>query len=163
MSRRHKEWVLAYLLLLPALVIFGAFTFYPFLKNFKLALYQNPPYPGLPAHYVGLHQVGTVLSSTEFHQSLVSTLLLVVMVVPVGLFGGLLLALAAHRAIRGTSVYRTIFSSTVVTSVAVASLISLTLLNPQIGLLNYWLGRTGSLSPFCGATSGSRRSPGRRR
>jgi sn-glycerol 3-phosphate transport system permease protein len=36
----------------------------------------------------------------------------------------------------------------VITSVAVASLISLTLLNPQIGLLNYWLGRTGSLSPL---------------
>ena len=54
----------------------------------------------------------------------------------------------AHQRLRGIAVFRTIFSSTVVTSVAVASLISLTLLNPQIGLLNYWLGRTGSLSPL---------------
>jgi sn-glycerol 3-phosphate transport system permease protein len=61
---------------------------------------------------------------------------------------GLLLALLAHQKLRGIGVYRTIFSSTVITSVAVASLISLTLLNPQIGLLNYWLGKEGSLSVF---------------
>ena len=48
---------LAYLLVLPALVVFGVFTFYPFLRNFKLVLYQTPPVPGLPSHYVGLHQV----------------------------------------------------------------------------------------------------------
>jgi len=138
-SRRHKEWGLAYLLLLPALVIFGVFTYYPFLKNFRLALYQNPPYPGLPAHYVGLRQVGTVLSSTEFHQSLVSTLLYVVMVVPIGLLGGLLLALAAHRAIRGMTIFRTIFSSTVVSSVAVAAVVFGTLMDPVVGLLP-WLG-----------------------
>ena len=94
-SRRHREWGLAYLLLLPAMTVLVAFIFYPFLRNFKLALYQNPPYPGLPSHYVGLSQVGNVLSSTDFHQSLVSTLLFVVMVVPVGLLGGLALAVAA--------------------------------------------------------------------
>ena len=66
--------------------------------------------------------------------------------VPIGIALGLGLAVLAHQTLRGITVFRTIFSSTVVTSVAVASLISLTLLNPQIGLLNYWLGRTGSLS-----------------
>ena len=45
-------------------------------------------------------------SSTSFHQSLVSTLLYVLMVVPVGLIGGLLLAIAAHKAIRGMAWYR---------------------------------------------------------
>jgi len=139
LSRRHREWGLAYLLLLPALAVFGVFTFYPFLKNFKLALYQNPPYPGLPSHYVGLRQIGSVLSSTAFHQSLVSTLLYVVMVVPVGLIGGLLLALAAHRAIRGMAVFRLIFSSTVVSSVAVAAVVFGTLMDPVVGLLP-WLG-----------------------
>ncbi len=134
-ARRRKEWGLAYLLLLPALVIFAVFTFYPFLKNFKLALYQNPPYPGLPSKFVGLHQVGSVLASTPFHQSLVSTLLFVVLVVPIGLFGGLLLALAAHRAIKGMAVYRLIFSSTVVSSVAVAAVVFGTLMDPVVGLL----------------------------
>jgi len=137
--RKRKEAGLAYLLLLPALVIFGVFTFYPFLKNFKLALYQNPPYPGLPAKYVGLSQVTSVLGSSAFHQSLISTFLFVIMVVPTGLIGGLLLALAAHKEIKGMAVFRTIFSSTVVSSVAVAAVVFGTLMNPIVGLLP-WLG-----------------------
>jgi sn-glycerol 3-phosphate transport system permease protein len=137
--RRRREWGLAYLLILPAMAVFAVFTFYPFIKNFKLALYRNPPYPGLPAHYVGLSQIGSVLGSTEFHQSLVSTVLFVIMVVPTGLIGGLLLALAAHREIKGMPIYRTIFSSTVVSSVAVAAVIFGTLMDPVVGLLP-WLG-----------------------
>lgn len=138
-ARRRREWGLAYALLLPASLVFAVFTFYPFLRNFKLALYQNPPYPGLPSHYVGLHQVGSVLASTEFHQSLVSTLLFVVMLVPTGLLGGLLLAVVAQREMRGMAIYRTIFSSTVVTSVAVAAVVFGTLMDPVVGFLP-WLG-----------------------
>ena len=56
-----REAALGYLLVLPALCVFAVFVFYPFVRNFKLALYQTPPYPDLPSHYVGLHQVGQVL------------------------------------------------------------------------------------------------------
>jgi sn-glycerol 3-phosphate transport system permease protein len=142
---RRREWGLAYLLLLPGLAVFAVFTYYPFLRNFKLALYQNAPYPGLPSHYVGLHQVTTVLTSTAFTQSLVSTLLFVVMVVPLGLLGGLALALAAHRKLKGIGVYQVIFASTVVSSVAVASVIFGTLMDPVVGLLP-WLGITANPS-----------------
>jgi sn-glycerol 3-phosphate transport system permease protein len=138
-TRRRREAGLAYLLLLPALAVFGAFTFYPFLRNFKLMLYETPPVPGLPAHYVGLHQIGPVLTSTQFTQSLVTTLLFVVLVVPTSLILGLALAVAAHRKLRGMAIYRMIFSSTVVSSVAVASVVFGTLMNPVVGLLP-WLG-----------------------
>ena len=138
-SRRRREVGLAYLLLLPALVAFGAFTFYPFLRNFKLMLYETPPVPGLPAHYVGLHQIVPTLTSTQFTQSLVTTLIFVVLVVPISLILGLALAVAAHRKLKGIAIYRMIFSSTVVSSVAVASVVFGTLLNPVVGLLP-WLG-----------------------
>ena len=120
-SRRLREAGLGYLLVLPALSVFGVFVFYPFFRNFKLALYQSPPYPGLPSHYVGLHQVGQVLTSSNFLQSLVTTFLFVVLVVPAGLLVGLFLAVVAHRKLRGIAAYRVIFSSTVVTSVAVSA------------------------------------------
>lgn len=137
--RRAREAALGYLLVLPALAVFGVFVFYPFASNFRLALYQTPPYPGLPSHYVGLHQVGQVLTSSGFLQSLASTVFFVVMVVPTGLILGLLLAVAAYRRLRGMAVYRIIFSSTVVTSVAVSALIFGTLMDPVVGLLP-WLG-----------------------
>jgi sn-glycerol 3-phosphate transport system permease protein len=138
-TRRRKEALLAYGLLLPALVLFGVFSFYPFFRNFKLMLYETPPVPGLPQHYVGLHQIGQTLTSTQFTQSLVTTLIFVVLVIPISLILGLALAVAAHRRLRGMAIYRVIFSSTVVSSVAVASVVFGTLLNPVVGLLP-WLG-----------------------
>ena len=121
------------------MALFVAFSFYPFFRNFKLMLYQTPPVPGLPAHYVGLHQIIPTITSTQFTQSLVTTVIFVVLVVPISLILGLLLAVAAHRRLKGMAVYRVIFSSTVVSSVAVASVIFGTLLNPVVGLLP-WLG-----------------------
>ena len=67
------------------MVLFGVFSFYPFLRNFKLMLYESPPVPGLPAHYVGLHQIVPTITSTQFTQSLVTTIIFVVLVVPISL------------------------------------------------------------------------------
>ena len=102
-------------------------------------LYETPPVPGLPARYVGLHQIWPTISSTQFTQSLLTTFVFVLMVVPTSILLGLALAVAAHRKLKGMAVYRLIFSSTVVSSVAVASVIFGTLLNPVVGLLP-WLG-----------------------
>lgn len=138
-GRRRKDVLLALALLMPAALLFSVFTFYPFAINFKMALYQMPPYPGLPSRFVGLSQIGHILGSTEFHQSLISTLFFVLMVVPVGLLGGLALAVVAHRNLRGMSIFRLVFSSTAVSSVAVAAVIFGTLMDPVVGLLP-WIG-----------------------
>jgi sn-glycerol 3-phosphate transport system permease protein len=139
--RRRREAALGYLLVLPAVAAFAIFVFYPFFNNFRLALYQTPPVPGLPSRYVGLHQAGHVLFSNAygFPGSLLTTIVFVVLVVPVSLLIGLGLAVAAHRRLRGIGVYRMIFSSTVVSSVAVAALVFGTLMNPVVGFLP-WLG-----------------------
>ena len=64
--------------------------------------------------------------------------LFVLYTVPIGLSLGLLLALLAHQQLAGIRFFRTVFASTVATSVAVASVIFFTLLNPQVGLFSYW-------------------------
>jgi sn-glycerol 3-phosphate transport system permease protein len=145
LRRRTREALLGYALVLPSLLFFAVFVFYPFGRNFWLAFYRTPPFPGLPKRYVGFDQIGDVLSSSEFHKSLRVTVLFVLYTVPSGIVLGLLLAVLAHRQLRGMGVYRTIFSSTVATSVAAASVIFFTLLNPQIGLFTYWLGREGEV------------------
>ncbi|MBK5288374.1 MAG: sugar ABC transporter permease [Acidimicrobiia bacterium] len=137
--RRMREIGLAYLLLLPSLVIFGVFIFYPFLRNFYLGFYRTPPFPGLPMRYVGFDQYRDVLTSTDFLDSVKTTVLFMIMTVPAGIALGLGLAVLAHQRLKGIGVYRTIFSSTVATSVAVASVIFGTLFNPVVGLLP-WLG-----------------------
>jgi sn-glycerol 3-phosphate transport system permease protein len=138
-SRRLRESGLALLMLAPATVIFVVFIFYPFFKNFELSLYSVPPFPGLPSKYVGFDQVADVLGSQEFFDSLWTTILFALLTVPIGIGLGIGLATLAHQKLKGVGIYRTIFSSTVATSVAVASVIFGTLMNPQVGLLP-WLG-----------------------
>ena len=141
--RKRKEVGLAYLMLAPALLIFAVFVFYPFAKNFQLAFYRTPPFPGLPKRWAGFDQIREIVGSHEFRNSVWVTVKFTLFTVPVGLFLGILLEVLAHQQLKGIGVYRTIFSSTVASSVAVASVIFFTLLNPQVGLVNYYLGRAG--------------------
>ena len=60
-----------------------------------------------------------------------------------GLVFGVTLATLAHQRMKGITVFRTIFSSTVATSVAVASLIWLVLFQPSIGIVNQFLKSIG--------------------
>ena len=145
-ARKRREALLGYALVAPALLVFGVFVFYPFAKNIWLGLYRTPPFPGLPKRYAAYDQYVRVLGSHEFRGSLGTTVAFVLLTVPLGLFLGLVMAVLAHQKLRGITVYRTIFSSTVATSIAVASVIFFTLLNPQVGLLTYWMGRQGELS-----------------
>jgi sn-glycerol 3-phosphate transport system permease protein len=145
-ARKRREALLGYALVAPALIVFGVFVFYPFAKNIWLGLYRTPPFPGLPKRYAAYDQYVRVLGSHEFRGSLSTTFVFVLLTVPIGLFLGLVMAVLAHQKLRGITVYRTIFSSTVATSIAVASVIFFTLLNPQVGLLTYWMGRQGELS-----------------
>jgi sn-glycerol 3-phosphate transport system permease protein len=145
--RRLRETGVAALMLLPSLVIFGVFVYYPFAKNFQLAFYQQSvAFGNSSREYVGFDQIKDVLGDDEFRNSLLVTVRFVLLTVPLGIALGILLAALAHQKLRGIGLYRTIFSSTVASSVAVASVIFLTLLNPQIGLVNYYLDRQGGES-----------------
>jgi ABC-type sugar transport system permease subunit len=57
------------------------------------------------------------------------------MTVPIGLALGIGLAVLADKQIRGVGWFRTVFSSTVATSVAVASLVWFVLLQPEVGVI----------------------------
>jgi sn-glycerol 3-phosphate transport system permease protein len=140
-ARRRREWGLGYLLLVPSLVVFGVFVFWPLVHNVYLGFFRNPPFPGLPKHYVGFDQYRNVLTSRDFVNSVKTTFLFALLTVPPGIVLGLFLAVLAHQQLRGIGIYRTIFSSTVATSVAVAAVIFGTLMNPSVGLLP-WLGLT---------------------
>ena len=65
---------LGYLLLLPSLLIFGVFVFYPFVKNFYLGFYRTPAVPrAARAATSGFDQYRDVLTSQDFLDSLKTT------------------------------------------------------------------------------------------
>ena len=135
----RKETWLAYALIAPALVLLVVFLIYPFFKNFTLFLYHAPPYPGLPSKWAGPSQFFDTITSTSFLEGLTATVIYTVLVVPIGVFLGLVLAVAAHQKLKAMAIYRTIFATTAVSSVAVAAIVFGTFMNPVLGLLP-WLG-----------------------
>jgi ABC-type sugar transport system permease subunit len=143
MLRKAREAATGYVFLLPALGLFGLFVFYPLVKTAYLGFYAQPVFPGLPTHYVGFSQYSSVLKSPTFLGDLWRTVLFILFTMPLGIALGLAMAVLAHKRLAGVRIFRTIFSSTIATSVAVASVIFFTLLDPTTGLFAYWIGQRG--------------------
>jgi sn-glycerol 3-phosphate transport system permease protein len=72
--RRRREALLAYALILPSLLVFAVFVFYPFLRNFWLAMYATPPFPGMPRQRVGFRQYRRVLDLGTMGHAFVTVL-----------------------------------------------------------------------------------------
>jgi sn-glycerol 3-phosphate transport system permease protein len=142
LQTRHSDVPLAILFLVPSLLVFGVFAFYPIVRTIWLGQYEVDLL-GRPRDYVGLQRFLDVVQSGDFRHSLSVTVQFTLIVVPLGLVLGLGLALLAHQKLRGITMFRTIFSSTVATSVAVASLMWLTLFNQNIGVINHVLDAFG--------------------
>jgi ABC-type sugar transport system permease subunit len=127
---------------LPSLFLFGVFVFYPLVRSVWLGFHATDPF-GRRETWVGLAQYRDVLTSSDFRHSLLVTgqFSLYTVIGSTGL--GLYLALLVHRRLPGILIFRTIYSSTVASSVAVSSVMWLLLLNPGVGVLNYVLGQGG--------------------
>lgn len=131
-SRRVRESLLAGLLLLPSIIIYVAFFFYPLYRLVYLGLHQQNRF-GTKERWVGLSQYSDVLTGHEFLDGLKISSMYVLFTVPLGLVLGILLAVAANRRLRGIKIFQTVFASTVASSVAVASVVFFVLINPQVG------------------------------
>ncbi|HEX4906870.1 MAG TPA: sugar ABC transporter permease [Acidimicrobiales bacterium] len=130
---RLRETLTALAFILPSLVVFWAFFFYPFEQLVLRGLYRNNS-AGTNLRWVGWSQYGDVLGGSEFRDGLWHSVQFVLFTVPAGLLLGTVLAVAANRRLRGIKVFQTIFSSTIATSTAVASVVFLVLINQQIGV-----------------------------
>ena len=111
-GRRLREQGLAAVLLLPSALIFAAFFFYPLSRLVYLGLHQQNRF-GTAERWVGWSQFSEVLTGDDFRDGLGHTVVYVLLTVPAGLVLGVLLAVAAHRRLRGIRVFQTIFGSTV--------------------------------------------------
>ena len=141
-TRPRRERRAAFGMLIPSLVVFGTFTFYPLLRTFWLGFFLQDPF-GIRSRWVGVDQYWDVIRSEDFLNSLKVTVLFGLYTVPTSLALGLALAVLANQHLPGMRIFRTIFASTVATSVAVASLLWLVLLQPSAGLLNTFLESIG--------------------
>jgi sn-glycerol 3-phosphate transport system permease protein len=155
---RRRRWsgrdsLLALLLLLPSAVVFVTFFYRPFLNLLWWGTFKSQR-NGASFERVGLSQYREELTSPDFREHLWHTLQFVIYTVPPGLILGVLLAVAAHRRLRGIKVFQTIFSSTLASSVAVTSVVFFYFFNPVVGLFRTdWLNDPNTAMPAVSVSS----------
>lgn len=132
--RKWTDVPLALLMLGPSAVILGGFVLYPLGRSVWLGT-QRCDAQARRCRSTGWQQYVDVARSEEFVQALWVTVKFALITVPLGVVLGVGLAVLADRHLRGIAFFRTVFASTVATSVAVASLMWLFLLQPSRGVL----------------------------
>ena len=97
MRKENTFKITPYLYLVPSLLIFAVFLFYPFIKTVYLSLFMTNKM-GHAKIFVGLQNYMDLLSSESFRNSLRVTLIFVVIVVLGGMFLGLVAAVLCNKA-----------------------------------------------------------------
>ncbi len=121
-------------MLAPSVVILSVFVVYPLGRAVWLGQARCDA-QGENCVSNGWDQYVDVARSTEFQHAFWVTVKFALLTVPTGLALGIGLAVLADKYLRGLAVFRFIFTSTIATSVAVASLMWLFLLQPDVGVL----------------------------
>jgi sn-glycerol 3-phosphate transport system permease protein len=132
---RWRDAPVALLMLAPSAVILGAFVLYPLGRAVWLGQTRCNA-QGNDCRTNGWDQYVDVARSDEFQEALIVTAKFALLTVPAGIVLGVGLAVLADKYLRGVGIFRAIFSSTIATSVAVASLMWLFLLEPSVGVLS---------------------------
>ncbi len=135
-----KENVFAYALLLPSLVFFGLFTFYPMLKSLYLSFFETV---GSGIQFIGFTQYEQLDSDEVFHKVLWNNTLLVIGTVPTSMLLAMYLAIWLNSKWKANSFLRaSFFYPTVVPMIAIAN-IWLFIYTPDYGLIDKFLSLFG--------------------
>ncbi len=141
-KQRIRNFLHGLLFLLPSILLFSIFVFYPMFRTIYLSFFLTNA-SGETTVFVGLENYLNMFTSPIFLKSIQSTFLFVLYTVPATILISLFLAIIANEKLKGIGFFRTIFSSTMGISVAAASVFWMYLFNPTMGLLNQFLQSIG--------------------
>lgn len=124
-----------YLYLMPALIIFEIFVFFPLGKTIFLSLNATTP-QGKISYFVGMDNYINLMKSPSFRNSLFVTGKFAIINVAFSIFIGFIVSILANEKVFGTCVFRTIYALPMAISSASAAIIWMFIFHPSIGILN---------------------------
>lgn len=127
--------------LAPSLLVFGVFLFYPFFKTIFISLYKTNKM-GQPKLFVGLGNYAELITSKTFANSLMVTLIFVVIVVAGSMLLGLTAAVLCNKAFPGIRIFSTAYALPMAIASSSAAMIFKIILHPSVGILNKLTGLT---------------------
>ena len=123
----------------PFIIGFLCFILYPTFASFYYSFNDYPIFK--PPKWVGIEQYKTLLSKDPlFWRSLYNTFYFTIFSVPLGAIVALSLAFLLNAKVKGLALFRTIFFLPAIVPTVAASILWIWVLNPQWGVLNYFLG-----------------------
>lgn len=133
-KREKKDWLVAYLFILPLLAGILLFYVYPFIQNIWFSF--NDVNKFNVATFIGFDNYIKMFQDKAVWQSLGNTFKYVLIVVPVSICLSLFIAALLNTKIKGKSIYRTIYFLPSVTMAAAVALVWKWIFNGQSGVLN---------------------------
>jgi len=143
--RRNESW-LAWILLLPTLVVLGVFVFYPALNSFYLSLHEVEAFSTRKT-FIGFDNYKMLLDSPEYWQSIQATIAFTLLTVIPSVVLSLALAVGIDSNPYARGLLRTIFLMPVAISSAMAAMLWIFFYNPTSGYINYVLELVGIQGP----------------
>ncbi|GED22090.1 sn-glycerol-3-phosphate ABC transporter permease UgpA [Halomonas halmophila] len=138
--QRHR--LTPWLLLSPQLAIVAIFFFWPAFQAVIQAFYVQDPF-GLGRAFVAFENFTRVLGSAEYYRALGTTVTFSISVALGAMALALLLAVLADRVIKGAHGYKTLLIWPYAVAPAVAGVLWVFMLDPELGLVSAWLGAMG--------------------
>jgi sn-glycerol 3-phosphate transport system permease protein len=129
---------LAYLLVLPQVVVTLVFFFWPAFKSLWLSLYRSAPFGGRDV-FVGLENFRALVTDPEYYDSVINSFVFAAGVTAFSVAVALVVATLANQKIRGLGLYRTALLWPYGIAPAVAGIIFLFIFHPAYGILPYYL------------------------
>jgi multiple sugar transport system permease protein len=135
--RRRRSERVGWLFILPATAHLLLFALVPIGFSLYLSFHEwsSPSFLGAP--FVGFDNYISLFSDDPFWHAMWNTAYYTVLSVPIGMAVSLALAVAVNQKLRGMNVFRAVFFMPVITSWVAVSVIWITLLSPDAGLVNY--------------------------
>jgi sn-glycerol 3-phosphate transport system permease protein len=139
---REKEWLYAWLLLLPAIALLALFTHYPAIANLWHSFYSTPR-GNRTAVFVGLDNYRQLVEDPIFWQAFTNNLWYAAGTIPLSIALALLMAIWVNDRVAGRGFLRlAYFTPTILPMIAVAN-IWLFFYTPEYGLLAQFLSGFG--------------------
>jgi multiple sugar transport system permease protein len=141
----NKDGTWAFLLLLPNILGFLAFTLIPVFASFFLSFTSWDMLT--PLKWVGIDNYANLLKDETFVKVFWNTIYFAGVSVPLGMVISLFLAVALDQNIRFKKFYRAAYFLPVVSSMVAVAVVWQFIYNPEYGLLNYFLSMFGIKGP----------------
>ncbi len=149
MRLKHREWITAYLLLLPALVLLILFVYYPALNTLPLCFYDYNLKIPWKKDFVGIDNFVKILTNDQdFARSLKNTFIFMSVTTSISILAGLSFALILNEKFPARGIVRSIVLLPWVIPPVVNGYMWQWILNGQWGALNGLLYQLGLIEDY---------------